>query len=429
MNSRHKAGRISAIWLAAALVLAGPASGLEAAKDVGPFRLAPGDRVTIAVFGEADLSGDFIVDSAGNVQLPVVGDIPVQDLTLKEVEAAIVKRLDGYLNRPSVSARITQFRPIYVVGDVKTPGSFAFEYGDTVLSAIAKAGGFGLKAEVPMALRTEFLAADERLRVLETTQRALIIRRDRLEAQRDGSDDFQAPTFEDRKTGEALAHTVASEREALVTQSEAHRKQISLLNEQIPLLEGEIESIQEQVGFEEHQLELIQAHLKDYQKLLSSGLARQYTGIELQREEARNKTNIAGYRAAISRLHLNIGEIKIKIHELEEAYKQRVITELRETQTRLDEVETTIPFAREVREVRLQQGGMVSGLDQNNRRITIIRKVNGEHKMFTADRGTPLAPGDVIEVSGTTSGTDTSSVASVIFPPLNDEPKVESGSQ
>src|SRR5438094_274234 len=69
---------------------------------------------------------------------------------------------DAHLRRPAVSVRICEGRPIYVLGDVKSPGAFPFRYGSSALSAIAQAGGYGGGAEPMMtgAAIADFLLAD-----------------------------------------------------------------------------------------------------------------------------------------------------------------------------------------------------------------------------------------------------------------------------
>jgi polysaccharide export outer membrane protein len=72
------------------------------------------------------------------------------------------------------------------------PGSYPYRYGASVLSAIALAGGVAVLEQMQGTSISDFLFADERLRILESTRRALIIRRARLEAQRDGARTFEA---------------------------------------------------------------------------------------------------------------------------------------------------------------------------------------------------------------------------------------------
>lgn len=90
---------------ASAVETAGQNTG-EAAKQAttngGEYRLAPGDRLAVAVFGNADLSGDFAIDGSGQILLPLVGSVTVGDLTAIEAQQLIQSRLaDGILVKPA----------------------------------------------------------------------------------------------------------------------------------------------------------------------------------------------------------------------------------------------------------------------------------------------------------------------------------------
>ena len=49
---------------------------------------------------------------------------------------------DGYLLEPRVTVEVLTFNPFYVMGEVRAPGEFPYAMGMTVLSAIARAGGY-----------------------------------------------------------------------------------------------------------------------------------------------------------------------------------------------------------------------------------------------------------------------------------------------
>jgi protein involved in polysaccharide export with SLBB domain len=119
----------------------GAASGdANAALD---YVLAPNDQVRLIVFGEADLSGEFVIDSAGMASLPLVGEVPAAGMNLRTFQREVERRLkNGYLVDPRVSAQILNFRPIFVLGEVKVPGEHPFASGLTLLNAVAQAGGF-----------------------------------------------------------------------------------------------------------------------------------------------------------------------------------------------------------------------------------------------------------------------------------------------
>lgn len=381
----------------ALLLVLGLAAGATA-QDAS-YRLGAGDRINVSVYGQTELTGEYTVGGGGNLFLPLVGEVAVGGLTLPEAQARVVERLaDGFLQQPVVSLRVTEMRPFYVLGDVRSPGSFAFRYGASVLSGIALAGGFAEPQQVQLGQRTDFLGADERVRVLEANRRLLTVRRARLEAQRRDKDAFEPPpgaAADPRLTG-----VLAEEREILKSQRAALDQSLDLLRAQKPRLESEITGVQAQRASEETQLRLIQAHMEDYEKLMANGLARRYQGIEFQREEARNKANIARLGADLARLDLAIGDLALRIQDTIEVYRRRVMSDLQDATTRLNEIETQLPSAREIREARLQAGGALGTQAQGAlaRKVFITRARGGNPETFEADERAALMPGDIVEV-------------------------------
>lgn len=130
-----------------------PASGSEASgeattqRSVAEYRLGSSDRLKVTVYGEPELSGEFVVDGAGYVSLPLIGEIDVDGLTVREFQRLAEKRLaDGYLREPRVSAEVVNYRPYYILGEVSKPGEYPYTNGLTVLNAIATAEGFTYRA-------------------------------------------------------------------------------------------------------------------------------------------------------------------------------------------------------------------------------------------------------------------------------------------
>ena len=387
---------LNAALLLLFLTLGCPTTSAESGRTAEAYRFAPGDRITINVYGHTDLSGDFLVDGAGSVSLPLVGAISIGGLTVQESEQEIVRRLsNGYVRQPAVSVRINELRPIYVVGDVKMPGSYPYRYGASVLSAIALAGG------VAVTEQPDFLLADERLRILESTRRALIIRRARLEAQRDGAGAFEVPNLlAAQKDDNQIASVVASERELLDIQMQLLNTEVDLLRQQIPRLKAAIEAVQGQIRAESKQLELIQARVRDYRTMQGKGLGIISIAIELEREQARNEGNLSRFEAEIQRLELGLGEIDIKVQDAHNLFTRRVMAELQDTRAKLQEIEATLPTARGIRDLKLQVTGGVAGINAERPRlsIAIVRSRGNEATTLNATEATLLEPGDVVEV-------------------------------
>lgn len=112
------------------------------------YRLGSGDKMKITVYGEDDLSGEFLVDGSGQVQFPLLGQVNAAGLTVHEFVAELTQQLGAkYLRDPRVSVEIENYRPFYIMGEVNKPGEYPFENGLNVLGAIALAGGYTYRAD------------------------------------------------------------------------------------------------------------------------------------------------------------------------------------------------------------------------------------------------------------------------------------------
>ncbi len=137
--------------------------------------LAPGDTISLRVFGERDLSLQNVrIPQSGQVSFPLVGPIQVAGKRIEQVEQQLRDVLSqGYVNNPRLSVTIDSYRPIFVLGAAETIGSFPFSEGLTVAKAIAVAGGakFSARKDGVSVLRDgeiveEGLSINSQLRVL-----------------------------------------------------------------------------------------------------------------------------------------------------------------------------------------------------------------------------------------------------------------------
>ena len=113
-----------------------------AAAATGPAKLQPGDKITVYVYGEDKLSGEYQLNQSGQISLPLAGTIEAKGLTQSELEQALAKKFRSeYLKQPKVTVTIASLQPYYVMGEVEKPGEFAYKSGLNVLTALAIAGG------------------------------------------------------------------------------------------------------------------------------------------------------------------------------------------------------------------------------------------------------------------------------------------------
>ena len=135
----HRSSRLTA-WLAGLLLLLAVFPG----QAQNQYLIAPGDRISINVYGEPDLSFDDIpIPSSGFITYPFLGQVQAEGRSEVELANDITRGLlDGYLLQPQVSVAIINYRPIFVGGAVRLPGQKEFSIGMDVERLIALAGGF-----------------------------------------------------------------------------------------------------------------------------------------------------------------------------------------------------------------------------------------------------------------------------------------------
>ena len=118
-------------------------TGAEASSaDSETYRLGQGDAIAIQVFDEPDLTLETAVGASGAINCSYLGDVKVAGKSPAELETHITSLLqNGYLVNPSVNVRVTQYRPFFINGEVRSPGGYPYQPGLTLDRAIALAGG------------------------------------------------------------------------------------------------------------------------------------------------------------------------------------------------------------------------------------------------------------------------------------------------
>ncbi len=122
----------------------GPPSAESAPWEVNLdlYNLVPGDEVKVDVFREKDLSRVYTVEPDGRINFPLLGRIPAAGQNTSTLEKIIARGLSqGFLVDPDVRISVTQYRPIYVGGEVTKPGEYPFKSGMTAQQAVTLAGG------------------------------------------------------------------------------------------------------------------------------------------------------------------------------------------------------------------------------------------------------------------------------------------------
>ena len=118
-------------------------NSIDPLQSPQPYLLAPGDAISMIVFGEPDLSiSNVRIPQSGRVSFPLIGSMLVIGKTTKQLEDDVGRQFaQGYVRNPKLSITISSYRPIFIRGAVSTTGSFPYTEGLTVAQALALAGG------------------------------------------------------------------------------------------------------------------------------------------------------------------------------------------------------------------------------------------------------------------------------------------------
>jgi polysaccharide export outer membrane protein len=108
------------------------------------YKIAPMDKLGIRVFKMDDLSGDYDVDLAGNISMPLIGQIQAANLTTAQLDDLLTQKLGAkYLEHPDVSVAIkaSTAHVVTVDGAVNQGGSFPVAGPISLIQAVAMARG------------------------------------------------------------------------------------------------------------------------------------------------------------------------------------------------------------------------------------------------------------------------------------------------
>lgn len=109
---------------------------------IGDYVVGPQDVLTITVYGQNDLNGQFRVDADGTFTFPLVGRVKAGELTVRQLEAEMMRLLKEFVKGPQVSVMVGQYksRRLFIVGEVRSPGAYVLTGNMSLIEAIALAG-------------------------------------------------------------------------------------------------------------------------------------------------------------------------------------------------------------------------------------------------------------------------------------------------
>jgi polysaccharide biosynthesis/export protein len=275
----------------AILVLNAPLAGSIALSQAAeePYRLSIGDVVAVSVFGSAELSGDFPVGPDGTIAFPLVGNVDVTGLTPAEMSARLNRDLSEYVSGVSVTATVSRYAPVFIVGEVQSPGRYEFRPGMTTLELVALGGGMRRGSAELGSSQLQMIAARQDYGDLEFQVFGQEVARARIQAELDAAEfKFDLPASEaeparreikariiagERRLFEIARTAVDAEKHALLEQEKSYDREIETISASIELHDQEIALLLEDVAAQKSLVErglTARSNLREAERGLSS---------------------------------------------------------------------------------------------------------------------------------------------------------------
>jgi exopolysaccharide production protein ExoF len=392
--------------LVAALVV------LPAAASTAEYRLGVMDklRIRVAEWQTAEgairdwsaVSGDYSVGADGSISLPFVGQLPADGRTAGELAEDIGKKMQilfGLRDRPSASVEIAEYRPIYIAGEIQTPGAYPYAPGLTVLKAVSFGGGLR-RADPGQRFARDFMRSEGEAAVQVAERNRLLIRRARILAEMNGAAEIKMPP-ELAKSEDAEA-IMQSEKALKTSREKRLRLQLTALADLKTLLDNEIASLGKKAETQTRQLELVHADLDKVDTLAEKGLAISSRRLALEQRTADLQAALLDIDTASLKAKQDINKATQDETNLQNDWDAQLAQELQNTEQALDTLALKLGTSRDLMSEALMQSAdaasLKGGLSAANITYSILRTVDGKTEQVKATETTPVLPGDVVKV-------------------------------
>jgi polysaccharide biosynthesis/export protein ExoF len=352
-----------------------------ASESAIPTAVTDAQKLTLKFSDIPRLNGDYRVNADETVTIPGLGRVAVADITIGQLEEILSERATGIAGRDVyVTVEVSEFRPIFITGNVPRFGPMPWQPGLTVEQAVAAVGGL-----------VQSQAADTiQRRRAELDEQRLIAAMARLKAEQQGAERIESPDELVKLSGKVEAEKLIAVQLTLM-----HNRRISLQKQIDSLAVGknlahqELEGLRIQRSKLDDQLQLRRKQREKIQSLLDKKLTVADRALEEDIKVSDLEEKSANISVAIARVQATITNFERDALNLAEARKSEVDTEI-------------IRLERELAQTRAILN-VIKDPDQEQEpsvRFLISRRGKGNAvRLMEAERSSSLMPGDLLSVT------------------------------
>ena len=191
-----------------------------------------------------------------------------------------------------------------------------------------------------LLIRLDETRASANLAILDGRLSDLKARRARLLAERHGADRVVfADGLLHRKDDPHVAEILAGQQDLFAARRESLAGEIAILQQSIRQFREEVKGLEAQQRSKARQVELIEDELAGLRLLYEKGYAPRTRILALERAAEQLKGERGEHVAEIAKARRSIGEVRLKVLQLQKSFREKVVAELREVQAEIFDLE------------------------------------------------------------------------------------------
>jgi polysaccharide export outer membrane protein len=377
------------------------------------YRLAAGDVIEMSVEGQPELRQRALVQIDGSISAPVIGTVPAVGRTTSDLRATVETILatkvlrrrtsDGrdyvvMIQPGDVAVTVVEYRPVYVSGDVLTPGQHAFRPGMTVRQVLALSGGvspvrkFDQRVD-PVDLQYDYTAA-------ATELAKNMVHASRLKAELDDKGEFDIEGIKAVPVpAPILSELARTELGLLKLSRDSFRQEKAYLQRAVQQADAQIDFLSAQERQEESGVQADSGELERVSKAYDSGSLPSPRVAESRRAVLLSSTRRLQTSVNLIETKRQRDELGWKLDRLDSDRKTKLLSDIQDTDVRL----TVLRAKLDELAAKRQSAGRVGFIPMTGSgaspSISIVRRDEHDTSRINADADTELQPGDVVEVA------------------------------
>jgi polysaccharide export outer membrane protein len=413
MNRTERSKAFSRILSAASMAIFMVSASHACFAD--QYKLAAGDTVEVSIGGASEQRHRAQIQTDGTIVLSGIGTVNVAGLTTAELQTRMETLLQSRILRQrlpdgreqaivvvpgDVTASIVEYRPIYVTGDVLTPGQLVYRSSMTVRQAVAVSGGYSLlrsRNQLGTNDPVDLLRDYQSLSAEYAKEHFHILR---INAELADKDTFDQTLPQDISLpASAIDPIVRAEAESLQASQRDYRKERKFLEDAVKEADAQYATLSKQQDGEEKGVQADEEELERVVKLFGSGSLPSPRVSESRRALLLSSTRRLQTTVELMRIQRQRED---SARQIDRVASQRTITllrELRDSSVHVAELRIKMRALGQKLQPVNGSAAIPAGTSNLQPQVTIVRKSDQKWEKIAASEDSDLQPGDIVEIA------------------------------